>query len=179
MQISEQTLKDLEFNAIQKEIAEFAYTEKVEEFIFNLKPYENHELLIQDLQTTNEFLTSFETGNRVPFSEYYILDENLSRLEIENYYLPAEEFFKIKANALQVKEILKYLTTFNEYSPVLFEKASTINYEKNIVKLIDQVFNKFGEIKDDASPELKIVRDRLRHLNGKITELFNKSMSYH
>ena len=179
MQISEQTFIDLEFNAIQKEIAEFAYTEKVEEFIFNLKPYENHELLIQDLQTTNEFLTSFETGNRVPFSEYYILDENLSRLEIENYYLPAEEFFKIKANALQVKEILKYLTTFNEYSPVLFEKASTINYEKNIVKLIDQVFNKFGEIKDDASPELKIVRDRLRHLNGKITELFNKSMSYH
>lgn len=50
---------------------------------------------------------------------------------------------------------------------------------KNIVKLIDQVFNKFGEIKDDASPELKIVRDRLRHLNGRITELFNKSMSYH
>lgn len=36
MQISEQTLKDLEFNAVQKEIAEFAYTEKVEAFIFNL-----------------------------------------------------------------------------------------------------------------------------------------------
>ncbi|MDH2207937.1 MULTISPECIES: endonuclease MutS2 [Empedobacter] len=179
MQISEQTLKDLEFNAVQKEIAEFAYTEKVEAFIFNLKPYQDHQLLVQDLQTTNEYLTSFETGNRFPFSEYYILDENLSRLEIENYYLPAEEFFKIKANTLQVKEILKYLTAFNEYAPVLFEKASTITYEKNIVKLIDQVFNKFGEIKDDASPELKIVRDRLRHLNGRITELFNKSMSYH
>ena len=38
MQISEQTLKDLEFNAVQKEIAEFAYTEKVEALIFNLKP---------------------------------------------------------------------------------------------------------------------------------------------
>ncbi|MFV0175641.1 DNA mismatch repair protein MutS [Empedobacter falsenii] len=179
MQISEQTLKDLEFNAVQKEIAEFAYTEKVEEFIHQLKPYEDHQILVQDLQTTNEYLKTFETGNRFPFSEYYILDENLSRLEIENYYLPAEEFFKIKANTLQVKEILKYLTLFHEYTPVLFEKASTINYEKNIVKLIDQVFNKFGEIKDDASPALKIVRDRLRHLNGRITELFNKSMSYH
>ncbi len=137
MQISEQTLKDLEFNAVQKEIAEFAYTEKVEALIFNLKPYQDHQLLVQDLQTTNEYLTSFETGNRFPFSEYYILDENLNRLEIENYYLPAEEFFKIKANTLQVKEILKYLTAFNEYAPVLFEKASTITYEKNIIKLID------------------------------------------
>ena len=80
MQISEQTLKDLEFNAVQKEIAEFAYTEKVEAFIFNLKPYQDHQLLVQDLQTTNEYLTSFETGNRFPFSEYYILDEILRRL---------------------------------------------------------------------------------------------------
>ncbi|MEG0187818.1 MAG: DNA mismatch repair protein MutS, partial [Algoriella sp.] len=179
MQISEQTLKDLEFNAVQKEIAAFAYTEKVEKSIFQLKPYENQQLLVEDLQTTNEILSSIEGGNQFPFSEYYILDENLGRLEIENYYLPAEEFFKIKANTLQVKEILKYLTAFKEYSPSLFQKGESIVYEKNIVKLIDQVFNKFGEIKDDASPELKIVRDRLRHLNGRITELFNKSMAYH
>ena len=179
MQISEQTLKDLEFNAVQKEIAAFAYTEKVEKSIFQLKPYEDQQLLVEDLQTTNEILSSIEGGNQFPFSEYYILDENLGRLEIENYYLPAEEFFKIKANTLQVKEILKYLTAFKEYSPSLFQKGESIVYEKSIVKLIDQVFNKFGEIKDDASPELKIVRDRLRHLNGRITELFNKSMAYH
>lgn len=135
MQISEQTLKDLEFNAIQKEIAEFAHTEKVVDFINQLKPYENHQDLLVDLKTTNEYLTSLETGNLVPFSEYYILDENLKRLEIENYYLPAEEFFKIKANALQVKEIFKYLTTYVEYVPVLFEKASSITYEKKYSKI--------------------------------------------
>lgn len=179
MQISKQTLKDLEFNAVQAEIAAFAYTDKVIDQILDLKPYEDYQELIQDLHTTNEYLSSLESGNMFPFAEYFILDEYLKRLEIENYYLPAEEFFKIKSNTLQVKEILKHLTAFEEYNPILIQKASTIQYEKDIVKLIDTVFNKFGEVKDDASPELKIIRDRLRHLNSRITELFNKSMAYH
>ena len=179
MQISNQTLKDLEFHAVQSEIAAFAYTEKVEERIANLQPYSDYEELIQDLHTTNEYLATFESGNTFPFAEYYILDEYLKRLDIENYYLPAEEFFKIKSNTLQVKQILKYLTAFEEYNPILFNKASEIIYEKEIVKLIDTVFNKFGEVKDDASPALKVIRDRLRHLNSRITELFNKSMAYH
>ena len=179
MQISKQTLKDLEFNAVQAEIAAFAYTDKVIDQILDLQPYEDYQDLIQDLHTTNEYLSSLESGNMFPFAEYFILDEYLKRLEIENYYLPAEEFFKIKSNTLQVKEILKHLTAFEEYNPILIQKASTIQYEKDIVKLIDTVFNKFGEVKDDASPELKIIRDRLRHLNAKITELFNKSMAYH
>ncbi|RLZ09691.1 endonuclease MutS2 [Faecalibacter macacae] len=179
MQISNQTLKDLEFHVVQSEIAAFAYTEKVVDQITELQPYSDQDELIQDLYTTNEYLASFESGNTFPFAEYFIIDEYLKRLEIENYYLPAEEFFKIKSNALQVKEILKYLTNFQEYTPTLFTKASSIQYEKDIVKLIDTVFNKFGEVKDDASPELKIVRDRLRHLNSRITELFNKSMAYH
>jgi len=179
MQISNQTLKDLEFHAVQSEIAAFAYTEKVVDQIENLQPYTDHQKLIQDLHTTNEFLATFESGNLLPFSEYFILDEYLKRLDIENYYLPAEEFFKIKSNTLQVKQILKYLTAFEEYNPTLVHKASEIVYEKDIVKLIDTVFNKFGEVKDDASSELKIIRDRLRYLNAKITELFNKSMAYH
>ena len=179
MQISNQTLKDLEFDAVQREITAFAYTEKVAEKINSLQPYTAKEDLIQDLNTTNEFLSTIESGNAVPFAEYFILDEYLKRLEIENYYLPAEEFFKIKSNTLQVKEILKFLTAFNEYVPVLFNKAEDIKYEKEIVKLIDTVFNKFGEVKDDSSSELKIIRDRLRHLNSRITELFNKSMAYH
>jgi DNA mismatch repair protein MutS2 len=179
MQISNQTLKDLEFDAVQNEITAFAFTEKVAEHISSLQPYASKENLIQDLNTTYEFLSTIESGNAIPFAEYFILDEYLKRLDIENYYLPAEEFFKIKSNTLQVKEILKFLTAFNEYVPVLVKKAEEIKYEKDIVKLIDTVFNKFGEVKDDASPELKIIRDRLRHLNSRVTELFNKSMAYH
>ncbi|MDK7354099.1 hypothetical protein QP511_11960, partial [Rothia aeria] len=69
------------------------------------------------------------------------MDEYLKRLSIENYYLPAEEFFKIKSNTLQIKEIKKYTRNFIEYVPYLHAKTEQIIYEKEIVKIIDQVFN--------------------------------------
>ncbi len=179
MQVSKQTLKDLEFPAVLAEIIQYIYTEKVAERTENLVPYSDRDELLNDLHTTNEYLSTLESGNSLPFSEYFILDDYLKRLSIENYYLPAEEFFKIKSNTLQIKEIKKYTQTFIEYFPHLHAKTEQIGYEKEIVKIIDQVFNKFGEIKDDASPELRIVRQQIRDISSRITELFNKSMSYH
>ncbi len=179
MQVSTQTLKDLEFYTVQEEIVQYVFTEKVVEKVALLKPYEDKIALVKDLNTTNEFLSTLESGNALPFSEYFILDEYLNRLQIENYYLPAEEFFKIKSNVLQIKEVKKFLKNFEEYVPTLFSHAENVVYDKEIVRIIDQVFNKFGEVKDDATPELKIVRQQIKNLNSRITELFNKTMSYH
>lgn len=177
MQVSEQTLRDLEFPKILEQISEFAFNERTVEVISNLKPYENHEELITDLKTTNEYLTSIESENKIPFSEFYYMKDFLPRLEIENYYLSVEEFFKIKSNALQIKEITKFITQFEEYFPELNKIISQVIFEKIIVTEIDSVFNKHGEIKDDASPELHSIRKRSKLLGGKITELFNKSMT--
>src|SRR5690606_26118615 len=119
MQVSEQTLRDLEFPKILEQISEFAFNEKTIEVISNLKPYENHEELITDLKTTNEYLTSIESENKIPFSEFYYMKDFLPRFEIENYYLSVEEFFKIKSNSLQIKEITKFIAKFEEYFPEL------------------------------------------------------------
>ena len=179
MQASEQTLRDLEFPEILKNIAQFTFTEKTSEMILSLKPYGSRGNLIRDLKTTNEYLASIESDNKIPFSEFYYMHDFLPRLEIENYYLSVEEFFKIKSNSLQVKEITKFIKQFEEYFPELHKIASEVVFEKNIVSEIDSVFNKHGEIKDDASPELLIFRKKMKQLSGKITELFNKSIVTH
>lgn len=177
MQVSEQTLRDLEFPKILENIAQFAFNERTSELIYNLKPYEDFEELIIDLKTTNEYLTSIESENKIPFSEFYYMKDFLPRLEIENYYLSVEEFFKIKSNALQIKEITKFINQFEEYFPELKKIISEVIFEKIIVTEIDSVFNKHGEIKDDASPELHSIRKKSKLLSGKITELFNKSIT--
>lgn len=179
MQASEQTLRDLEFPEILKNIAQFTFTEKTSEMILSLKPYGSQGNLIRDLKTTNEYLASIESDNKIPFSEFYYMHDFLPRLEIENYYLSVEEFFKIKSNSLQIKEITKFIKQFEEYFPELHKIASEVVFEKNIISEIDSVFNKHGEIKDDASPELLIFRKKMKQLSGKITELFNKSIVTH
>ncbi len=178
MQVSEQTLHDLEFPKILEKIAEFAFNERTSQLILELKPYQNISHLIQDLHTTNEYLSSFESENRIPFSEFYYMKDFLPRLEIENYYLNAEQFFQIKSNSLQIKEITKFISKFEEYFPELNSLVSEVVYEKEIVKEIDAVFNRHGEIKDDASPELFEIRKQMKQVSARISDLFKKSITH-
>lgn len=176
MQVSEQTLRDLEFPKILEKISEFAFNERTAQLLIELKPYENHAHLVQDLFATSEYLSSFESGNRIPFSEFFYMKEFLPRLEIENYYLNAEQFFQIKSNSLQIKEITKFFTAFEAYFPTLNSLVSEIHYEKQIVKEIELVFNRHGEIKDDASPELFEIRKQIKQVTARISDLFKKSI---
>lgn len=178
MQVSEQTLHDLEFPKILEKIAEFAFNERTSQLILELKPYQNISHLIQDLNTTNEYLSSFESENRIPFSEFYYMKDFLPRLEIENYYLNAEQFFQIKSNSLQIKEITKFISKFEEYFPELNSLVSEVVYEKEIVKEIDAVFNRHGEVKDDASPELFEIRKQMKQVSARISDLFKKSITH-
>lgn len=178
MQVSKQTLKDLELPKILSLISEFAFNEKTAQLLLDLEPYSDHEVLVRDLKTTHEYVASFESGNRIPFSEFYYMSEYLPHLEIENYYLNVEQFFQIKSNALQIKEITKHMVKFEEYFPELIQITSKVLYEKEIVKEIDGVFNRHGEIKDDASPELLEIRKKIRLISAKIAELFKKSIQH-
>lgn len=176
MQVSTQTLKDLEFPKILERISEFVLNEKTGEKIRDLKPYRDRDLLLRDLHTVNEYLSGFQSENHFPFSAFFYMKDFLSRMHIENYSLLPEQFMEIKSNALQIKEIGKFLIEFKEYFPQIFEISAMAPYENTIVKEIDLVFNRHGEIKDKASPQLLEIRNKIRQLSIRIAELFKKSM---
>lgn len=178
MQVSQQTLKDLEFPKVLHLVSEFAFNERTAQMLLDLKPYSDNEELLKDLNSTNEYVSSFESDNRIPFSEFYYMSNYLPHLEIENFYLKVENFFEIKSNAIQIKEITKFISKFEEYFPVLNQIVSQVSFEREIVKEIDAVFNKHGEMKDDASPELLVIRRQMKEVSARISELFKKSMSY-
>lgn len=179
MQASEQTRKDLEFPKVLEYVAKFSYTERTSQKILNLVPYENHQELVHDLHTTQEFLSSFESENRIPFSAFYHMQEFLPRLAIENYYLDVEDFLVIKANTLQIKELVKFFKNFSLYFPELTLEISKVEYEKEIVRLIETVYNRHGEIRDQASDDLYEIRKKLKTITGKISELFKKSLTHY
>lgn len=177
MQLSKQTLEDLEFPEILENIATFSFNDKTAQYIRELRPYEDHQLLIRDLNITNEYLSSYESENRIPFSEFYYMSDFLPRLNIENYYLDVDQFFKIKSNSIQIRELTKFFNEFQEYFPELHQVISKINYENEIVKEIDNVFNKHGEIKNSASSDLADIRHKIKNTNSKIADLFRKAIT--
>ncbi len=176
MHIQQEDLDELEFPILLSEIAPFAYSRKTEEKIMNLRPMNIDEAELS-LKKTSEFLTSFESANAIPFNEYEDIEAELKLMLIENFRLENKAFVKIKALTEQIGRLQKYFPTLSETFPNLLDEVKDLEFRKEIIEKIDKVFNRFGEVKNDASPNLKTLRTEIQHAKKAIDENFNRAMN--
>ncbi|MGV4413776.1 endonuclease MutS2 [Chryseobacterium sp. T1] len=176
MQVSQENLQELEFPRLLGEIAPLAYSQKISEKILHLKPIplDEAELL---LKTTSEYLSSYESDNAIPFDEYEDIEEELKVIHIENYRLENHAFIKIKNITEQIGKLKTYFPKMLDIFPNLNNEIKDIDFQKVILEKISQVFNRFGEVKSEASPDLKIIRAEMQHARKAIQENFNRALT--
>ncbi|MDO4225452.1 MAG: DNA mismatch repair protein MutS [Bergeyella zoohelcum] len=176
MQITTDSLKELEFPQLLAEIAPYAFSYKVEEKIHQLEP-QNQENALRSLKKTSEFLSSFESENAIPFGEYEDIETELKLMLIENFRLDNKAFAKIKNITEQVGRLQKFLPTFSEIFPCLSQDVQELEFRKEIIEKIDKVFNRFGEVKADASEVLRQLRTEIQHARKAIDDSFSRALS--
>ncbi len=175
MNINQADLNELEFPELLSEIAPFAYSPKTADKIMELRPMEIDEAEIS-LKKTSEFLTSFESSNAIPFDEYEDIEEELKLMLIENYRLENKSFIKIKTITEQIGKLQKFFPQFAENFPTLLDEIKDLEFRKEIIDKVDKVFNRFGEVKSEASAILKTLRTEIQHARKAIDENFNRSL---
>ncbi len=176
MNINQTDLNELEFPELLSEIAPFAYSPKTADQIMELRPMEIDEAEIS-LKKTSEFLTSFESSNAIPFDEYEDIEEELKLMPIENYRLENKSFIKIKTITEQIGKLQKFFPQFAENFPTLLDEIKDLEFRKEIIDKVDKVFNRFGEVKSEASTILKTLRTEIQHARKAIDENFNRSLA--
>ncbi|GGP06152.1 endonuclease MutS2 [Cloacibacterium rupense] len=177
MQVTKENLQELEFPKLLAEISPYAFSPKVADKILHLKLLKIDEAEIS-LKKTSEFLTSFESSNAIPFSEYEDIEAELKVMQIENFRLENAAFIKIKNLTEQIGKLQKFFPTFAETFPILLEEVQKLEFKKEIIDKIDKVFNRFGEVKSEASPVLKTLRTEIQHAKKHIQENFSKTLSH-
>ena len=176
MYIHKEDLIELEFPELLQEIIPYAYSPKTAERIAELRPMPMEEASLS-LKKTSEYLTSFESSNAIPFDEYDDIETELKLMLIENYRLDNKAFGKIKNITEQIGRLQKFFPTLPETFPHLLEEIKDIEYHKEIVEKIDKVFNRFGEVKSDASSILKDLRTEIQHAKKAIQDNFNRALT--
>lgn len=177
MQVTKENLQELEFPKLLAEISPYAYSPKVAEKILHLKLLKIDEAEIT-LKKTAEYLTSYESSNAIPFSEYEDIEAELKVMHIENFRLENAAFIKIKNLTEQIGKLQKFFPVLSETFPILLEEVMQLDFKKEIVDKIDKVFNRFGEVKSEASPTLKSLRTEIQHAKKHIQENFSKTLSH-
>ncbi|OUR91852.1 DNA mismatch repair protein MutS [Flavobacteriales bacterium 34_180_T64] len=176
IQIHNKTLQDIEFNTVLQQVASHCITDlgtkKAEEII----PFSNREDLLQELQLTNEYLSSFFNENRIPNHRFEPITKELKYLHIENSILDTSSFKKIISISLTINAIISALKKFHEYYPKLNQFA-TIEVTKAIIDQVDAIIDRFGDVKDNASNSLFELRQSINIVRGKINQSFTSALN--
>nr|WP_294776394.1 DNA mismatch repair protein MutS [uncultured Flavobacterium sp.] len=175
--ITDKTLKDLEFNTVLQTISERCNTEIGKQKALEIAPYKDKEILMAVLLQTSEYLSSFTNNNAIPNHGFDNITNDIKFLAIEDSFLEVGSFRKIATLSDTVNVLLLFLKKFQDYYPKLNEKASQIEYTKYIIQKIDEVVDKYGEIKDNASPDLINIRRDMSVVRGKVNQSFGQALS--
>lgn len=175
--ISEKALQDLEFTTVIQQVANFSISELGKKQVLETLPYSNKKRLLRELEFTNEYLSSFESDNRIPNHGFDNIYEQIKRLTIEDSYIETESFLKIATTSETIKELKKYFKKFNTYFPQLSILSEKVDFVQEIIDDIKKVISPYGEVVDNASPELRKIRRSISGLNGKIGQSFSSALS--
>ncbi len=178
MQILQDHLNELEFPKLLEEITPYAYSPRVAEKILNIQPLPQKEAEFL-LKKTSEYLSSYESENFIPFDEYEDIEEPLKLMLIENFRLEASAFLRIRKITEQIGKLQSFFPKFSENFPNLEEEIKNLEFRKEIIDKISAVFNRFGEVKNEASPLLKEIRESISIAKKNIQENFNKSLNHY
>jgi DNA mismatch repair protein MutS2 len=175
--ITDKTLQDLEFNTVLQTISERCNTEIGKQKALEIIPFKDKEALMNALLQTSEYLSSFSNNNAIPNHGFDNLTNDLKFLAIEDSFLEVSSFRKIATLSETVNVLLLYFKKFHDYYPKLNEKAAQVEYTKFIIQKIDEVVDKYGEIKDNASPDLINIRRDMNLVRGKVNQSFGQAMT--
>lgn len=175
--ITPKTLQDLEFETVVQTVSGLCNTELGREKALQLKPIPYSDALMQQLLQTSEYLASFSNNNALPNHGFENLSNEIKFLGIEDSFLELASFRKIAQLSETANSQLVFLKKFQEYYPQLYLRSQSVELTKIIVQLIDAVVDKFGEIKDNASPDLIHIRREMQLVRGKVNQSFGTALS--
>jgi DNA mismatch repair protein MutS2 len=135
-----------------------------------------NELNIALLQTS-EYVSSFQNNNAIPNHGFESIAHEIQFLGIEDSMLEVGSFRKIAQLSATTNVLLQFFQKFTDYYPNLQLRAAQVTFTKEIIQQIDLVVDKYGEIKDNASPDLLNIRRDMQVVRGKVNQSFGAALS--
>ena len=134
--------------------------ERVEEMSFSSK----YTFIRNQLYQTHEFVRIIREEDNFPAEYFFDVREALKKTRIEGTYLLQNELFDIRRSLETINQIVRFFQLKKEEDnryPYLLELVENVSTFPQLIKQIDLLLDKYGRIRDNASPELASIRKQL------------------
>ena len=136
------------------------------------------------LDETMEFVSILHGSDDFPSQFFFDMRGVLQRIRIQGMFVETQELFDLRRSLETIRDITRFLKSdgnnsddSNEEGPVpypcLRQKAGDINAFPKLIDRINSIIGPFGQIKDNASPELARIRHELSTTKSSISRILN------
>ncbi|MBP3668750.1 MAG: Smr/MutS family protein [Bacteroides sp.] len=152
--------------------------ERVDEMIFS----DNYTEICQRLQEVDEFIRIIQEEDGFPDQYFFDVRPSLKRIRVEGMYLEEQELFDLRRSLETIRDIVRFLQRGNEEeegeespSPYTALKAlaGDIIVFPQLISRINNILDKYGKVRDNASSELLRIRRELASTTGSISRSLN------
>ena len=132
------------------------------------------------LEEVVEFVRILEEEDEFPSQYFFDVRPSLKRIRVEGLYLDEQELFDLRRSLETIRDIVGFLQKEDEEDedshspyPALHALAADILVFPQLIARINNILDKFGKIKDNASAELLRIRRELADTTGSISRSLN------
>jgi DNA mismatch repair protein MutS2 len=161
--------------------------EQVSEMYFS----DNADEITEWLSQIRDLRKMKEEREDLPLQYFYDMRDSIARMRLEGTHMEEEELFNLKKSLDTIDALIKIVRNDNieedseaeepltpkealgygKTYPALYRMADGVATFPEIVRLIDRTLDKFGKVKDSASPTLQRIRRELAQTEGSISRI--------
>lgn len=139
------------------------------------------ELINRQMEQIRELRRIRQGEEGLPLGTFADIRESMKRLRLAGTYLEEEELFDLQRTLQTIHDLVRFLKTGEETPdgrtvydyPALAELTDGVIPMPTVIQRIMQVLDKFGHIRDNASPGLADIRRELSRTQNSISGILN------
>ncbi|MCB9235927.1 MAG: endonuclease MutS2 [Bacteroidia bacterium] len=171
--ITEQTGQKLGISEILLEIRNYTVTEDGAERCARMEPFRVPDACRKELRRTAEFLELLSEEEDVPLEYPHSVTNWLEKARIEGNWLDPVEAFQISKWMKMGLALRNFFRDRKESYPDLWRMVVPIEPDKDLIKECDRILDARGNIRDDASPELRRIRRMMQTVASNLRKQLN------
>lgn len=140
--------------------------DKVSEMCFS----SDYEVVLDLVNQTAEFVRILQEEDDFPVSNYYDVRDCLRKIAVEGTYLTSAELFDLRRSVETIGLLVRFFNNKEEEQYYYLKKlANDVFIFPELLALIDRILDKFGQVKDNASPQLLEIRREMLAVQSSIS----------
>ena len=149
------------FDKVRKLIVEKCLSPLGEERVAEMCFSDRYETVIKQLEQTEEFVRVLNGDVDFPANFFFDVRYSMKRIRPEGTWLDEKELFDLKRSLQTIHDIVRFFNPAEDGEikyPALTELAGGVVVFPQLIGKIDLILDKFGKMKDSASPALLQIR---------------------